>query len=142
MQLIQLMSPEFQINNKMIGQNILRHAEAATNAVAVNQHRIRKHHKSINTCLNKKLVCDVFRQKKRAGAVTILDEKSAYDSISHSIAGLTLTSFGVPQKVCEVLFTTLQKAKHHIKTGFGCSEAVYGNEPVQSWGMVKEMGWG
>ena len=37
MRLIQLMSPEFQINNKMIDQNILKHAEAA-NAVAADQH--------------------------------------------------------------------------------------------------------
>ena len=34
MRLIQLMSPEFQINNKMIGRNVLRHAENA-NVVAV-----------------------------------------------------------------------------------------------------------
>ena len=78
------MSPEFQINNKLIGKNILRHAEA-TNAVAVDQHRNRKHHESINTCNNKKLVCDVLRQKKRADAVAILDAKSAYESILYSI---------------------------------------------------------
>ena len=60
MRLIQLMSPEFQINSKMIGLNVLCHAEAA-NAVAADQHSSRKHHKSINTCLNKKLVCDVLR---------------------------------------------------------------------------------
>ena len=59
MRLIQLMSPEYQINNKMIGRNILKYAEAA-NAVAANQHGSRKHHKSTNICLNKKLVCDVF----------------------------------------------------------------------------------
>ena len=88
----------------------------------------RKHHKSMNTCLNKKLVCDVFRQKKRAGAVAISDAKGCYDVISHPIAVLTLMSFGVPPKVCKVLFSTLQKTKHHIKTGFGRSEAVYGDE--------------
>ena len=115
------MSPEFQITNKMIGRNILRHTEAA-NAVAVDQRGSRKHHKSMNTCLNKKLVCDVLRQKKRAGAVALLDAKSSYDSISHYIAVLTLMSFGVPPTVCKVLFTTLQKVKHHIKTDFGRSE--------------------
>ena len=48
MRLIQLMSPEFQINNKIIGRNILKHTETA-NAVAADQHGSRKHHKSINT---------------------------------------------------------------------------------------------
>ena len=93
MRLIQLMSPDFQINNKMIGKNDLRYAENA-DTVAVDQHGSRKHHKSINTCLNKKLVCGVFRQKKRAGAVAILDAKDCYDAISHLIAVLTLISFG------------------------------------------------
>ena len=74
MRLIQLMSSEFQINNKMIGRNILWHTEAA-NAVAADQHGSRKHHKLINTCLNKKLIWDVFRQKKRTGAGAILDIK-------------------------------------------------------------------
>lgn len=139
MRFIQLMSPEFQINNKMIGRNILKHAEQA-DAVADDQHGSRKHHMSINTCLNKKLVCDVFRQKKRAGAVAILDAKGCYDAISHPIAVLTLMSFGVPQKLCRVLFSTLQKAKHHIKTEFGRSEAVYGNEAVPIMGIGNGLG--
>ena len=122
MRLIQLMSPKFQINNKMIGRNILKHAETA-NAVAADQHGSRKHHTSINTCLNNNLVCDVLRQKNRAGAVAISDVKGCYDAISHPIAVLALMSFGVPQQVCKVLFSTLQKARHHIKTGFGRSEA-------------------
>ena len=101
------MSPEFQFNNKMIDQNILKHAEAA-NAVTADQHGSRKHHKSINSCLNKKLVCDVFRQKKQAGAVAILVAKGCYDAISRPIAVLTLMSFDISQKVCKDLFSTLQ----------------------------------
>ena len=112
----------------MISWNILKHAEV-DNAVAADQHGSRKHQKSINTCLNKKLVCDAFRQKKRAGAVIILDAKGCYDAISHPIAVLALMSFGVSQQVCKV-FSTLQKAKHHIKTGVERSEAVYDDEQV------------
>ena len=77
----------------------------------------------------------MFRQKKRAGAVAILDAKGCYDAISHPIAILALMSFGVPQRVCKVLFSTLQKVKHHIKTGFEWSEAVYGDEPVPIMGI-------
>ena len=51
-------------------------------------------------------------------------------------------SFGVPQKVCEVLFSTLQKAKHHIKTGFGRSDAVYGDEQVPVMGIGQGNGLG
>ena len=42
MRLIQLMSPEFQINNKMISRNVL--CVEAADAVAADQHRSRKHH--------------------------------------------------------------------------------------------------
>ena len=87
-------------------------------------------------------VCDVFRQQKRAGAVAILDAKGCYDAISHPIAVLSPMSFGVPQRVCKVLFSTLQKAKHHIKTGFGRSEAVYGDENVPIMGISQGNGLG
>ena len=97
------MSSEFQINTKMLGRNVLRHAEAA-NEVPVDQHGSKKYHKSINTCLNKKLVYDVLRQKKRAGAVALLDAKGCYDDIAYPIAVLTLMSFGVPQRVCKIIF--------------------------------------
>ena len=74
--------------------------------------------------------------------MAILDAKGCYDAISHSIAVLALMSFGVPQRVCKVLFSTLQKAKHHIKTGFGRSEAVYGDKPVPIMGIGQENGLG
>ena len=121
------MSPEFQINNKMIRRDILKYVEA-TGALADDQCGSRKYHKSINTCLNNKLVCDILRQKKRAGSVAILNAKGAYYVILHSIAVLVLMSCGVLQKVHNVLFSTLQKAKHHIKTSFGRSGAVCRNE--------------
>ena len=64
------------------------------------------------------------------------------EAISHPIAVLALMSFGVPQKVCKVLFSTLQKAKHRIKTGFGRSEAVYGDEQVPIMGTGQGNGLG
>ena len=128
MRLIQLMSPEFQINNKLIGRRILAHAEASS-TVAPEQHGSRKHHKAINTCLNKKLLCDSMGQKRRAGAVAMNDARGCYDRICHAIAVLTLMSFGLPQRIACLLFTTLQRATHHIKTGFGRSPPAYGNEP-------------
>ena len=73
--------------------------------------------------------------------MAILDAKGCYDAISHPITVLTLMSFGVPQKVCKVLFSTLQKAKHHIKTGFGRSEAVYRDEQVPIMGTGRPTLW-
>jgi len=118
----------------MIGRRILAHAEQV-GEVSDDQHGSRKNHKTINTCLNKKLLCDVLRQKRRAGAVGMNDASGCYDRISHAFAILTLMSFGVPQMICRVLFETLQQAKHHTKTGFGRSETVYGDEPIPISGI-------
>jgi hypothetical protein len=98
MRLIQLMPSEFQINNKLVGKAILAHAEKA-DAVAEEQHGSRKGHTAINTCLSKKLLCDLFRQKRRAAAVAMNDATGCYDRISHPIAVLILRSFGLPKEL-------------------------------------------
>ena len=61
MRLMQLFDPQFQINDKNIGQICLAHAEKA-GAVSPFQHGSRKRHKAINTCRNKLLLCNVSRQ--------------------------------------------------------------------------------
>ena len=136
------MPPEFQINNRILGRDNLKHAEAV-DSISHNQYGSWKYHKSVNICLNKKLVCDVLIQKKRAGYVEIVDTFGAYERISRSIVVLTLLSFGIPQQVCRVLFSTLQKAKHCIKPDFGRSEAVlYGNEAMSLSVIGKGKEWG
>ena len=95
MRCIQLMSPEFQINNKMIGKRILAHAELA-HAVSDDQHGSRKGHTANMTCLSKRLLADLFFQKRKAAAVAMNDAKGCYDRISHPIAILVLRSYGLP----------------------------------------------
>ena len=85
MRLLQMMDPEYQINNKMIGRRVLAHAEKA-GEVAEDQHGSRKNHKAITACLNKKVLCDILRQKKRTGAIAMNDAKGCYDRISHPVA--------------------------------------------------------
>ena len=51
-------------------------------------------------------------------------------------------SLGVPQMICRVLYQTLQQAKHHIKTGFGRSEAVSSDEPIPISGIGQVNGLG
>ena len=141
MRLIQLMSPEFQINNKLVGKAILDHAERG-GAVSADEHGSRKGHTAINACLSKRLFCDLFRQKRRAAAVAMNDATGCYDRISHPIAVLTLMSYGLPQRIACTLISTLQKAVHHIKTGFGRSGPVYGNEVIPISGIGQGNGLG
>jgi hypothetical protein len=55
MRLIQLMRPDFQINNKMLGRRMLAHAEKYS-AIEADKH-------AIFACLNKVLLADVMRQR-------------------------------------------------------------------------------
>ena len=139
---IQLMDPEFQINNKMLGKRTLAHAEKARE-VATDQYGSRKNHTAISACLNKKLLCDILRQHKRSAALVFSDAAGCYDRICHPVAIITLLSYGVPMSVCQSLFQTLQKARHHIKTGFGRTQhSTYGNERIPLQGIGQGNGIG
>ena len=118
MRLIQLMSAEFQICNKNIRRLSVAHGEGA-GAISADQYGSLKHHQAIETCLNKKLLCDVSWQQHQALAFAMNNTKSCYDRISYSFAVLTLMSFGLACLVAVVLFATLQQACHHISTGVG-----------------------
>jgi hypothetical protein len=116
MRLIQLMRPDFQINNKMLGRRMLAHAKKF-GTIEADQHGSRKHHQAILACLNMVLLADVMRQRKLTGACCMNDMKSCYDRIVHAPAALYMRRQGVPVKTCEVLLGTLQQSVHHIQTG-------------------------
>ena len=60
-----------------------------------------------------------------------------FDRIVHTVAILVFVSFGVPAMLARTLFMTPQKARHRVKTGFGISDPVYGDEeiPIQGSGQ-------
>ena len=56
------------------------------------------------------------------------DAKGCFDQIQHTFAVLVLMYYGVAWSVATTLFEVLQKAKHKIKTSYGVSTPVYGDE--------------
>ena len=56
------------------------------------------------------------------------DTKGCHNRIDHAFAILVLMFFGIPWCVATNLFRILQQARHCIKTGYGVSKPVYGNE--------------
>ena len=60
MRLIQLIHPEYQINNKNIGIKVMAYAEIC-NKVSKEQHGSRKHHQAGLLLMNKVLVVYLFR---------------------------------------------------------------------------------
>ena len=100
------MNAEFQMNNKNIGRSALANGESAK-AISSDQHGSRKHHKAVNTCLNKILLCDLSRQQRRALLFAMNDAKGCYNRIAHSIASLFLQRFGIPASAIVSVFSTL-----------------------------------
>ena len=68
--------------------------------------------------------------------------KGCYDQIDHAFAVLGLMYFGVPWSVAMMIFIVLQQARHSIKTGYGLSKFVYGNEdePIAGIGQGNGIG--
>jgi hypothetical protein len=70
--------------------------------------------------------------------------KGYFDRINHTFAILVRMSFGVSAVLAQSLFETLQKANHHIKTGYSRSDKAYGNnnepEPHQGIGQGNGLG--
>ena len=70
------------------------------------------------------------------------EAKGCFDQIQHAFAVLVLMYFGVAWYMATTLFEVLQKAKHKIKTGYGVSDPVYGNEEPTISGIGQGNGLG
>jgi hypothetical protein len=137
------MDAEYNMCNKTLGKRVLAHAEKAK-AVSPDKYGCHKNHTAINACLNKVLPMNGFCQKRQSGAITMNNAKGCFDRINHTFAILVLMSFGVSAVLARSLFETLQKADHHIKTGYGRSDKAYVNndepEPHQGIGQGNGLG--
>jgi hypothetical protein len=110
---------------KHVGRKMMQLAEK-TKAIAPEQYGSRKGHKAIDLAVNKTLTNDILRQLKQPGAICSNDAKSCYDLIGHTQAALSMQRNGVPKSAIDCLFSTLQNAKHQVRTGYGDSTSFYG----------------
>ena len=115
------MNPDFNNTNKIIGRDIMKHAEDQK-LIAPEQYGSRKMRSANTQALNKKLVFDCYRMEKLAGAIGSNDAKSCYDRIVHSVAMLSMRRMGYPVQPLISLFSTLQELRQHIRTSAGDSE--------------------
>lgn len=67
------------------------------------------------------------------------DAEGCYDRINHTVAILALHRQGVPKAAARSAYITLQRAHHHISTGYGVSGPQYGGKrqdpPIQGEGQ-------
>ena len=70
------------------------------------------------------------------------DAKGCFDRIQHTFAVLVLMCYEVAWSVATTLFEVLPKAKHKIKTGYGVSAPVYGDEETAISSIGQDNGLG
>ena len=86
MRSIQLMHPEFQINNKLARKRVLENAEIC-NEVADEQHGSRKNHQAGLLALNKCLIVDICRLLRMLVCYGINHAIGCFDRIDRSYPG-------------------------------------------------------
>jgi hypothetical protein len=131
-----LLDPEFNQNNKILGRNLMSHAEASAQ-MPVEQYGSRKKHRAIEAALNRVLTWDIWRQKRQSGALCSNDAKSCYDRVVHSFAILCMLCLGCPLGPVLSIFSILQKMHYFIGTTFGVSITSFpgGEVPFQGLGQ-------
>jgi hypothetical protein len=143
---IVLLEADYNTNCKKIGRDTLKSAEALSKDpafIAPEQYGSQKQHRAAEVCLNMRLVDDILRQTRRAGAICSNDAKSCYDRIVHSVLSICLQRIGMRENPIRSTLATLQQLQHHIRTAFGDSEEYYKasrGQPLQ--GIVQGNGGG
>ena len=125
MRTINLMPAAFNMNNKRLGHQMMKHAEAQ-NLMAKEQDGSRKKHSSQKCFLNKVLTRDISLQKRQAMGPVSNDAKQCYDRMAHPTTILAMLWFGVLPEPIRAMFKVLQNAIHFISTAFGVSTDFYG----------------
>jgi hypothetical protein len=85
---------------------------------------------------------DILRQNKQDVVLIVLDAKSCYDRISPPIASPALARQGTPQCFVDMMFGTIAKMKHHVKTTYGNSARSYRSEDGDFHGILQGNGAG
>jgi Reverse transcriptase (RNA-dependent DNA polymerase) len=138
---IVLVEADFNFLNKLVAKRAMIQAEEA-DTIAGEQFGSRKRKSSIIHATNKLITTDILRQRKQNHALLILDAKACYDRISPPIAAISLRRQGVPANATNMMFSTLDKMEHTIRTSFGDSVESYKREETQFHGVLQGNGAG
>jgi hypothetical protein len=124
MRTILLLPPDYNFNNKLLGRQLMYHAEEQS-LIAPEQYGSRKALSAIEHCANKRLTFDIIRQTKVPAALCSNDAKGCYDRIVHAVATLAMRRLGLPKEPILSMFRTLQEMRHHIRTAYGDSNTCF-----------------
>jgi len=127
LRLILLMCARFNHNNKLIGKKMMEYGEKH-GTLAEEQYGSRKAKSAIEHALNKRLIIDVARQKKRDCIYIANDAKSCYDRILMIVAYLTMVKNGIEPLVAKSCIAGILDMEMKIRTTHGDSTTTYGGK--------------
>ena len=80
----------------------------------------------ISAVMTKIFICDEARIHHHNAVFEGCDFADCYDRIAHSVAGISLRAWGVPQPAINMLLETMETMRFFLRTGFGESKQSYG----------------
>jgi hypothetical protein len=117
---IDLFAADYNMNNKILGREMMSHAEQQ-GRVAPEQYGSRKAHSAVAHALNKQVAYSLVRVLRTPAAMCSNDAQGCYDRIVHSVASLSMQRVGVPTAPIASMFTTLQRLQRFVRTAYGDS---------------------
>ena len=138
---IQLMDAQFNMNNKTLGRDTMRYAEAA-GTISDSQFGSRKGSSAAKVATSKVLNYDIIRQKRIAAIHVGFDAAQCYDRMAHPPTILSMLKHGAPPTAVESMFRVFQQANHKVATAFGVSSETYGGEKRTAKGLLPIQGQG
>ena len=88
---------------------------------------------SIDQIISKRFFIDYNTSKRRSFILTSSDLEGCCGRILHTAADLTLLRISIPHSKIHIMFSSLQKMVHKIRTSFGDSEITYCGEDLGCW---------
>ena len=146
---ILLLEADFNFANKLlVGKRMVDSLEESQ-AFEEEQYGSRRQRSSIEVALNRRLLSDLSRQKRRPIAIAGVDAAHCYDRVAHPFAVLACRAVGVKQCVVHTIFSAVQRMKMKVRTAFGESDDWYGGTaeaPFQglcqgNMVVVQRFGW-
>jgi hypothetical protein len=124
LRIIVLFHTLFNMNNERIGREMVANAERL-NQIPWEAYGSCKCHPSIQCAPNKVFTSHIARQENLSMALCSNDRKSYYYHILHAVATICMRRVGVPKQICLVMFGTLAKVKHNIRTTYRDLTTIY-----------------
>ena len=81
---------------------------------------------AIQVAVNRRLIIDIIKLKRRGGAIAGLDTAYCYDCIVHSLTMLICQREGAASTTLLMMFEVIQSIIYLIRTTFGDSKEYYG----------------